>query len=187
MIKREKDYLKKQKKKHLIGTLIWLAVMFGIFGIGYFLNRTRNNIFTVIAALFVLPAAQDMTKLIAILKFKDPDIETSKKLEDIKGEYNIFHGVLIPDVSSIYYYDHIVVTGTKIYCIIDSASNISKKKEVFNKKIEAKAIPLKTVIYIESGKTKEKGNIFKKIERNAEIANKENLNEYTQLIAQMMM
>lgn len=187
MVKREKDYLKKQKGKYLKGTLIWLIVMFSIFGLGYLLNKTRNNVFTVIAALFVLPVAQDITKLIAILKFNDPDTKTSEMLEDIKGEYNVFHSVLVPDQSSIYYYDHILVTGNKIYCIIDSATNIPKRKAVFEKKIKAKGIPLKTVIYIENDKTRAKGNIFKKIERNAEVSNKENLNEYTQLIAQMMM
>ena len=186
MVKREKDYLKKQKKKYLRGTIIWLIIMLSIFSLGYFLNRTRNNIFTVIAALFVLPVAQDMTKLIAILKFNDPDAEISKRLEEIKGDYSLFHGILVPDQSSVYYYDHILVTGSKIYCIIDSATNIAKKKEVFEKKIKAKGIPLKTVIYIENYKTKTKGNMFKKIERNVEISN-ENLNEYTQLIAQMMM
>lgn len=187
MIKREKDYLAKKKKKYLIGTIIGLIIMFSVFGIGYFLNKTRNNIFTVVAAVLVLPAAQFMTLLFALLKFKDPNIETSNKLERISGNYNLFHSVLVPDQTTIIYFDHILVTGTKIYCIIDNVADLAKMQEIFNKKIKAKGIPLKTIVYVEESKAEEMGNLIKKIETNATIENEENLNEYTQLITQMMM
>ncbi len=187
MIKREKDYLSKIKKKYIWGMVIWLIIMFGIFGIGYFLNETRLNIFTVVAAVLVLPAAQYITQLFALWKFEDPDLETSQELERIIGSYSLFHSVLVPDQRTILYFDHIFVTGTKIYCIIDNATDLSKTKKIFNKKISAKGIPLNTVVYVDQSATKDMGGLFKKIEKNVGIENIGNLNEYTQLITQMMM
>lgn len=187
MIKREKDYLAKIKKKYIWGMVIWLIIMFSIFGVGYFLNETRLNVFTVVAAVLVLPAAQYITQLFALWKFDDPDFETSKALELIKGNYSLFHSVLVPDQRIILYFDHIVVTGTKIYCIIDNATDLSKTKEIFNKKISAKGIPLKTVVYVDQSATKDMAGVFNKIENNVTIENTENLNEYTQLVTQMMM
>lgn len=187
MIKREKDYLTRKKRKYVIGTIIGLIVMFSVFGLGYFLNKTRNNVFTVLAAVLVLPAAQYITKLFAIIRFKDPDIKTSNSLELIEGSYNLFHSVLVPDQKTIFFYDHIIVTGTKIYCIIDNATDFIKAKEAFSKKMKAKGIPLKAIVYVDQNSTKVMGDLFKKIEASAAIENEENLNEYTQLIAQMMM
>lgn len=187
MIKREKDYLAKTKKKYIWGMVIWLIIMFSIFGIGYYLNGTRLNIFTVAAAVLVLPAAQYITLLLSLWKFKDPDLETSNKLELIKGNYSLFHSVLVPTQTIILYFDHIIVTGSKIYCIIDSTSDLSKTKEAFNKKISAKGIALKTIVYVDQSATKDMSGLFKKIETSAGVENLENLNEYTQLISQMMM
>lgn len=187
MIKREKDYLVKKKKKFLAGSIIWSLIVFAIFITGYILNNTRSNIFTVVAAVLVLPIAQNLTQLLTLWKFKDPDFETSQQLEEIKGNYSLFHGVLVPDIKEIMYFDHILVTGRKIYCIIDKHAKLPEIKSMFNKKIKAKGIPLSAVVYVELGQTKDMGNLFKTIEAEAAIENEENLNEYTHLIAQMMM
>lgn len=187
MIKREKDYLSKIKKKYTWGTIIWLIIMFGVFGTGYFLNKSRNNIFTVVAAVLVLPAAQYITQLFALWKFNDPDIENSKALEKMEGNYSLFHSVLVPDNKLILYFDHIIVTGSKIYCIIDNATDLSKAKEIMNKKVIAKGIPLKAIVYVDESKTKDMGNLINQIQRNIAVDNPENLNENTQLITQMMM
>ena len=187
MIKREKDYLAKKKKKFLRGSIIWSLIVFGIFITGYGLNNTRSNIFTVVAAVLVLPIAQNLTQLLTLWKFKDPNLERSNELEGIKGNYSLFHSVLVPDIKEIMYFDHILVTGTKIYCIINRHANLPKIKSMFNKKIKAKGIPLSAVVYVDLSQTKDMGNLFKTLETNAAIQNQENLNEFTHLIAQMMM
>lgn len=187
MVIRDNNYLKNKKKKYLIGTFIWLIIMFSIFFTGLILNKTRNNIFTVIAAVLVLPAAQYSTQLFAILKFKDADSEMSNKLEVIKGEYSIFHSVIIPDLKGMINFEHVIVTGEKIYCIIDQDKDITLLKESFNKKIEAKGIPLNMVKYVEVTKLKNIDKLLRQIEASAKVNNQENQKEYTKLIAQMMM
>ena len=119
MVKREKEYLKKKKKQYLRGTIIWFVIMFSVFIVGYILNRTRKNVFTLVAALLVLPVAQYATQLLAIWKFKDPGIKISDFLESIKGDYALFHSALMPDTKEVINFDHIIVTGKNIYCIID--------------------------------------------------------------------
>ncbi|NLI89036.1 MAG: hypothetical protein GX366_01305 [Epulopiscium sp.] len=187
MIIREKDYLKKRKRKYLLASLMWLVIMFAIFLLGYMTTKTRGNIYTVLAAILVLPVAQYSTQLFVILRFKDPDPETSKQLESIKGKYSLFHSALIPDEKRILYFDHIFVTGSKIYCIMENPKDINDTKRILNKKLKAKGISLNKVVYIEKEKTKDLGNLFKKIEKDAIIEREEDLKEYTQLIAQMMM
>jgi len=187
MIIREKNYLKNKKKKFLIATIIWFVIMITIFIIGYILNGTRKNVFTVVAAILVLPVAQYGTQLLAIWKFKDPKIEMSNLFESIKGNYNLFHSALIPDQKEIINFDHIIVTGENIYCIINNHSDITYIKKVFNKKITAKGISLKAITYIELDKIKNKQKLLYKIEAATIKNNEKNLKEYTQLIAQMMM
>lgn len=187
MIIREKDYIAKTKKKYTIGSLIWLTVMFSVFALGYFLNNTRNNIFTVVAAVLVLPAAQYLTLLFGLWQYKDPDPKTSEQLALIEGQYSLFHSVLVPHRANILYFDHIFVTGSKIYCIIDNATDLSNTQRIFNQKIKAKGIPLEALEYVDQAKVKNMGNIFKKIRISVARENEENLNEYTQLIKQMMM
>lgn len=187
MIKREKDYLEKKKRKYLRGTLVWLIIMFAVFFTGYILNKSRNNVFTVVAALLVLPVAQYGTQLLAIWKFKDPQRNISEKLESIKGNYNLFHGVLVPNQKHILYIDHIIVTEEKVYCMISEQANMNYIKETMDKKIKAKGIPLKSVEYMGLNKTFNMEKLAKKIEKTLLVQNKGNLEEYTQLIAQMMM
>lgn len=187
MIKREKEYLKNKKKKHLRGTIIWLVIMFSIFIVGYVLNETRNNVFTVIAALFTLPVAQDVTQLLAIWKFQDPEIETSEFFESIKGNYNLFHSVLLPDKTEVINFDHMIVTGTQIYCVVDGSRDITHIKDLLNKRLLAKGIPAQEITYIELSKVKNKQALLEKIEKSAKQEHEESLKEYTQLIAQMMM
>lgn len=187
MIIQEKNYLKNKKIKFLKGTVIWFIIMITIFIVGYVLNGTRKNIFTVLAAILVLPVAQYATQLLTIWKFQDPEKEISELFESIQGNYNLFHSVLIPDKKEIINFDHIIVTGENIYCIINKHPDIAYIKKLFNTKIVAKGIPLKTMMYIELDKVKNKQKLLTKIEVATRRENEKNLKEYTQLIAQMMM
>lgn len=187
MVKREKEHLKNKKKKHLRRTIIWMTIMFSILIIGYILNKTKNNVFTVIAALFTLPAAQEMTQLLAIWKFQDSEIKTSEFFESIEGSYDLFHSVLLPDKKDIINFDHLIVTGKMIYCVVDQPRDITKIKKVFNEKLQAKGIPEKMITYVELSKIKNKQALREEIEKNAKQENEVTLKEYTQLMAQMMM
>lgn len=170
-----------------MGSLIWLAIVFTIFIIGYILNKTRKNIFTVAAAVLVLPIAQYSTQLITIWKFKDPDSKTSERLEQIKGEYNLFHSVLVPAKNTILYFDHIIVTGSKLYCIVNEPKDMNNIKTLFNDKINSKGIPQEAIVYLEQNKATNMGNVLKQIEKNVALEDEENLKDYTHLIGQMMM
>lgn len=187
MIRRENNYLRNKKKKYLLGSIVWLFIMSSIFITGILINKTRNNIFTVVAAVLVLPVAQYIAQLFAIIRFKDPDDTISRALESIQGEYDLFHGVIIPDQNTIINIDHIIVTGQTIYCIIDESKDIGDIKIIFNKKIEAKGVPMKSLVYIEKSKIRNMEKLLKEIEASAKNTKNSNKSEYTKLIAQMMM
>ena len=161
--------------------------MFAVFLTGYFLNKTRNNVFTVVAAVLVLPVAQYATWLFSLWPFKDPDPKASLAIETLTGNYNLFHSLLVPAGNNILYFDHIIVTGTKIYCIIDKLTDKANLEERFNQKIKAKGLALNTLTYIDLGKVENLAGVLKQIQINIAIEHEENLKEYTHLIAQMMM
>lgn len=66
--KGEPDYLFRQKKLSTIKTLISYAVAVAIFIIGYLLTKTRENVFSVIAVLALLPASRNTVSMIMFLK-----------------------------------------------------------------------------------------------------------------------
>lgn len=186
MVIREKDYLKKTKKKYIKGSIIWFLIMISIFGIGYILNKTRNNVFTIVAAVLVLPVAQYLTKLIGVVKYKDPTVKESLKLESIKGEYNIFHSVIIPNKSSTMFLDHIIVTENKIFCFLSQEHN--KEKKDFINKSKVKGIDSNQLEFFNIDNIENIGNIIRKVEKHT-YNNKDDkrLSNNTRIIDQMMM
>ena len=63
----EANYIRKRKKKYLIGSLISTGIMIFIFIIGIIITKTRNNVFTVLAALLTLVVAQYGVQIISII------------------------------------------------------------------------------------------------------------------------
>ncbi|MCR5428832.1 MAG: hypothetical protein K6F16_07555 [Lachnospiraceae bacterium] len=69
--KGEVGYIDSKKRYELIMTLILFAVAAGIFVLGLALNKwEKGNIFTIIAALFVIPMARYATTYIMFFPFK---------------------------------------------------------------------------------------------------------------------
>lgn len=63
-------YLNFQCKKEIIMTIILFAISLGILFLGIYINGTKNNLFTIIAILGLLPASKELIITIMFLRAK---------------------------------------------------------------------------------------------------------------------
>lgn len=69
-------YIKYKKKKQLRDTIIIALVIVGIFIVGYLLNdNSKNNVFTILAILLVLPGAKILTSYIVVAPYRSMEDE----------------------------------------------------------------------------------------------------------------
>lgn len=84
MFKREKGsygYIKRCKKQDIIKMVLYVFVALGIFITGLFTNKmSYQNIFTILAILFVLPWARVLVEFIMFFPYKTPEKESYDKV-----------------------------------------------------------------------------------------------------------
>ncbi|MDF2613581.1 MAG: hypothetical protein K0S71_1367 [Clostridia bacterium] len=186
MIKQEKDYIARRKKKFLSMSLVWAGVVLVIFIAGLMLTKSRNNYFTLMAAIFVLPLAQNITRFISFNRFKDPDPEFASVLEQMKGSYQIFHSAIIPDTMGTILFEHLIVTSKSIYFLSYNKNSIDTNSGWIQNRLSAKGIPLKQIHFIHIASINNIKNTALKIEKDA-CYTSEILDQNTKVIETMLM
>ncbi|MBP3887481.1 MAG: hypothetical protein J6F30_07470 [Cellulosilyticum sp.] len=129
VILQEKNYIAQQKKKYLIYSIIWTAVVLVTFGVGLLITKTRANLFTVSACLTAIVAALYITRLISFSRYNDGDFERANMLESISGNYHIYHSAIVPLEKGTAPFEHIMVTESKIYFIAYTKQQITQYRE----------------------------------------------------------
>lgn len=148
MIKQSKDYISKKKKKYLLFGIMWSMIVAAIFAIGVVKYGERANPFTVVAAVLVLPLAQNLTRFFAYSKYHDPSPVHAELLETLTGAYGLYHGAIVPDAKHNFSFDHIVVTHHNVYFIgADKKKNSVYKTELI-KRLDAKGIGYSQIHFI---------------------------------------
>lgn len=89
--KGEPDYLIRQKKLSTIKTAISFAAAIIIFIIGYAIYHTRENIFTIIAVLALLPASRNTVSMIMFLKTPAYDTRLCNQIQQIAEIPMLYH------------------------------------------------------------------------------------------------
>lgn len=140
MIKQDENYIRSKKSGYLKRSLVWIGIVFAIFLVGIIVTKQRANYFTVVAGVLVIPLSQNLTRYIAFRKYNPPNKEHASILSSIKGDYYLYHGVLIPDSKTIYFFDHVIITEKCIYFIAEDNKNIEKVKKWIIEALSAKGI-----------------------------------------------
>lgn len=82
--KGEYGYIAKSKRIDVIKMVIYVVIALAIFVLGLFLNKmSYQNIFTIIAILFVLPWARVLVEFIVFFPYKTPDKEQYDKVASV--------------------------------------------------------------------------------------------------------
>lgn len=88
-------YIKKKKIFQLGLSIGLLLIAIIIYVIGYYLNNEqKNNVFTIIAVLMVLPASKAFTSFIVVAPFKTVSLEKMKEVE----KYITSDSILLTDL-----------------------------------------------------------------------------------------
>lgn len=82
IVKGKAGYIKSQKKKRMIFTVLLFALSAAVFFTGYLTTHTRNNLLTIVAVLGCLPAARQAVSWIVLLPYQTIEKEKEQKLEE---------------------------------------------------------------------------------------------------------
>ncbi len=112
--KGEPDYLFRQKKLSTIKTLISYAVAVAIFIIGYLLTKTRENVFSVIAVLALLPASRNTVSMIMFLKTPAYNTDIYNKILKNAGNVPVIYHLYLTSYQKNYPITCFAVKGSNL-------------------------------------------------------------------------
>lgn len=116
--KGNQGYITSRKKIDLIWLLAFVALGIAIFLVGYFVTRTRANIFTVMAVLLVLPGAKRMVALFVMLPRKSVDKERYDHIRNVVGEGHLYTDYVFTSTDKIMHLDFLFVKNGNVLCVI---------------------------------------------------------------------
>ena len=117
MIKQNPQYLKEQKKKYIFYTFILLVLMLSNYVFGLWLTKTSKNIFTIVSVFFILGVAQMSARLVVYLPYKDPQKDWLDQFKDLPESYILWNSALITNGQKNAYFDSLLISNSKIYCL----------------------------------------------------------------------
>lgn len=171
MILQEKNYIAKQKKKYFIWGICLTIVVFGIFGVGLWITKTRANLFTVSACVMAIGAALFITRWISFSRYRDGNEEIANLIETLPDEVQILHSAIIPYAKGTAYFEHIVVTGSKIYLIAYTKKQVEKYGAAVQEVLETKGILRKQLCFLVIQNVEQMKKYMPKIEEQEKSSN----------------
>ncbi|MCD7825610.1 MAG: hypothetical protein LUH14_06595 [Clostridiaceae bacterium] len=115
----EFGYLKAKKKKSLLGTFAMALAGFVIFFLGLFLNdMSKQNIFTIIAVLFVLPGAKFLVGYIVVFPYHAVSKERFDRVKEKMPENaQLYTDMVITSAEKVMHLDFAVVGNGQVIAL----------------------------------------------------------------------
>ena len=130
--KGNRGYIAHRKKKLGIITAVCFAVVAAIFIAGLIIFRTRNNLFTVMAILLVLPSAKFAVGLIMFIPHKNVTDELYNALEKADNKFLHKYECIFTSKEKVTYVPAMVITDHSICAYTpDSKADAKKFEETF--------------------------------------------------------
>lgn len=128
--KGKQGYISSRKKIDFAWLLVFIALGIGIFLVGYFISKTRANIFTVLAVLMVLPGAKRMVALFVMLPRKSVEKERYERVKNAVGEGTLYTDYVFTSTEKIMHLDFLLVkNGNVLGVIAPSKQNVDYLKK----------------------------------------------------------
>ena len=112
--KGQRGYLDTQKVYEIIRTILYFSFSLSIFFIGWFHLKTRSNLLSILAVLFLLPASKSAVNMIMFLRYKSCDRENADLIDAESGEMNGLYDCVFTSYEKNYSIAHLVVKGSTI-------------------------------------------------------------------------
>lgn len=119
-------YLKHKKKMNLLKTVVSFAAVLIVFITGIIINKTRNNICTIMAILLVLPAAKMMVGYVILLPHRSVKKELFDALEASRGALCVCYDCVFSNSKSPIGVQAVVITENSV-CAYSDEEKADKK------------------------------------------------------------
>ena len=149
--KGEQGYISFMKKFNLLVTVVCFLLAAGLFLIGISIYETKANVFTIVGALFVIPAARFMTVWILFMPHKSvTEEEYNKVFKAMKAGNLLYTDVLFTSTERAYGVSFLVVTGDKIFALAEK--NANKFEDYLKDILKRRAFAVKATCTDDKGK-----------------------------------
>ena len=118
--KGEFGYIKSQKIKRGLITLVMFAIPIIIFLTGLFITKTRLNMFTFVAIMGCIPAARAATGFIMMLMQKPASEALKEKIERVNENVRILYDMTFTAYQKTVPVDAVAVSGTQVIGYVSS-------------------------------------------------------------------
>lgn len=148
----EFGYIAARKKKTLLLTLLYTAIAVAIFVTGLFLNKMdRQNIFTVIAVLCVLPMVKQMVGFIVIIPYKSvPKNRYDLVQKALPGDCMLLTDMVITSPDKIMHVDFSVVGDNQVLVLVaPGKQDVPYIKDYISKGVKERAQDYKVKVFQE--------------------------------------
>ncbi len=125
-IKGTYGYLKAQRKKVVITTVIMLVLSLSIFFIGWWSTGSQKNLLTIVAVLGLLPASRSLVSMIMFLRAKGCSENAHIKIAEHSKELFEAYDLLFTSYKKNYQISHLVVAD-KVICGFSEDSKLDTK------------------------------------------------------------
>ena len=166
----EYGYLNWQKRRQFLVVIVQILIAVAIFTIGYVLNdNSKNNVFTIIAVLFVLPMAKHLVAVIILLPYCTPSEQLYEKvMNTARTDAFVFSDYVFTSQEKVMYLSSMVVQGNEIIGLIGrEKENVSYIKSYLERSMKQRGLPYKISICTEEAE------YFKKIKATVSEAEEE--------------
>lgn len=109
--KGQPGYVKAQKMKYLMWTIVEFAIVIAVFVLGYIQTKTRLNLFTVVAIVGCLPAAKMLVEFITMAPYKSIDPEKYQEIEEKAELITTVYDMVITSEEKVMPVDAIAIYG----------------------------------------------------------------------------
>lgn len=142
------------KRKNLLLALILFFIAIALFFIGIAIFQNRGNVFTVIAALFVIPAARALTGFVLVFPFKEVSEEYIAEVDGaVRPGSIIYTDVVLTSTERAMGLAFIVVTGSKVIAVTGrDKEDVFKVQEYLGGMVRRKGFEYKVTIVGEKSK-----------------------------------
>ncbi|MCR5792245.1 MAG: hypothetical protein K6G65_03675 [Lachnospiraceae bacterium] len=121
-------YIDSKKKSQLLLTILMALIGIAIFLVGFVLNKYSNkNLFTILAILFVLPAARFLTTYFVLFKYHSSNKEQYDALKKILPDNtDLFSDLVITSSEHVFHMDFVVIGNENVIGLCTDTSKHAK-------------------------------------------------------------
>lgn len=129
-IKCEPGYIDRQKVFQSVMLLLFAAIGFGLFLVGFILTKTRANVFTVLGILMVLPAAKRVIALVVMLPRHSVKQERVDRMKAaLKEEAVLLTDYVFTSSDKIMSLDFVIIHNRRVIGVCPENNGPGKRQE----------------------------------------------------------